>query len=390
MNTFTFDIPTRWLFGAGALNRLADETFPGKKALLVLSCGKSAKATGALDRLVKILTDKGIGVVSFPEVEANPLRPTVMKGAGIAKAEGCDFIVALGGGSVMDAAKMIAVMANNPGDLWDYAFTTTGGQKSYPNNPLPLVCVTTTAGTGSEIDPGAVVSDDDRHEKPGFVDPRQFPVLSVTDPELMLSVPPAFTAYQGFDALFHSTEGYIAGPHNLMSETFALAAIERIAKYLPICVNEGSNLEARTQVAFGNSLSGLVMSTGPLTSEHAIEHALSAFHHALPHGAGLIMVSLAFYASLIRKGACPERFVRMAQAMGKPNATKPEEFLDALADLQKACGVDALKMSDYGITPAEFPAMAQNARDTLGVLFDCDPAPLSNEDVVAIYQASFR
>ena len=267
-----------------------------------------------------------------------------MEGAALAKAEGCDFIVALGGGSVMDAAKMIGVMARNPGDLWDYAFTATGGNKRYPNDPLPLVCVTTTAGTGSEIDDGAVISDDDRREKPGFMDHRQFPALSVVDPTLMTSVPAHLTAYQGFDALFHCVEGYLA----------------------------------------------FVMATGPLTSEHAIEHALSAFHHALPHGAGLIMISLAYYKALIGKGACPGRFVRLAQALGRPTATRPEDFLCALAALQKACGVDALKMSDYGITPAEFPAMAQNARDTLAALFDCDPAPLSGEDVVQIYQASYR
>lgn len=387
---FIYDIPTRLLFGPGALDKLGEEKLPGKKGLLVMTGGKSAKATGAYDRLLAQLAKGGATVVEFPKVQANPLRPTVMEGAALAKAEGCDFIVALGGGSVMDAAKMIGVMARNPGDLWDYAYTTTGGNKPYPNAPLPLVCVTTTAGTGSEIDPGAVISDDDRHEKPGFVDPRQFPVLSVVDPTLMLSVPAHLTAYQGFDALFHSIEGYLAGPRSLMSELYALAAVERLAANLPRCITHPDDLEARTQVALANTLGGFVMSTGPLTSEHAIEHALSAFHHALPHGAGLIMVSLAYYKALIDKGACPGRFVRLAQALGRPTATRPEDFLDALAALQRACGVDALKMSDYGITPAEFPAMAQNARDTLAGLFNCDPAPLANEDVVQIYQASYK
>ena len=389
-NAFVYDIPTRLLFGPGALDKLGDEKLPGKKGLLVMTGGKSAKVTGAYDRLLAQLSKGGATVVEFPKVQANPLRPTVMEGAALAKTEGCDFIVALGGGSVMDAAKMIGVMATNPGDLWDYAFTATGGNKRYPNEPLPIVCVTTTAGTGSEIDSGAVISDDDRHEKPGFIDPRQFPVLSVVDPELMLSVPPLLTAYQGFDALFHCVEGYLAGPRTLMSELYALAGIERIGANLARCVTHGDDLEARTQMALGNTLGGFVMSTGPLTSEHAIEHALSAFHHALPHGAGLIMVSLAYYGALIRKGACPGRFVRLAQALGRPTATQPEDFLDALAALQRACGVDALKMSDYGIVPEEFPAMAKNARDTLGVLFACDPAPLSDEDVVAIYRNSYR
>ena len=387
---FVYAIPTRLLFGPGALDRLGGETLPGKKALLVMTGGKSAKATGAYDRLLAQLAKAGAAVVAFPKVQANPLRPTVMEGAALAKVEACDFVVALGGGSVMDAAKMIAVMARNPGDLWDYAFTSTGGNKRYPNAPLPIVCVSTTAGTGSEIDDGAVISDDDRREKPGFMDPRQFPVLSVVDPTLMVSVPPHLTAYQGFDALFHCVEGYLAGPRTLMSELYALAGVERIGANLARCVTHGDDLEARTQMALANTLGGFVMATGPLTSEHAIEHALSAFHHALPHGAGLIMVSLAYYKALIAKGACPGRFVRLAQALGRPTATRPEDFLDALAALQRACGVDALRMSDYGIVPKEFPAMAKNARDTLGGLFACDPAPLSDDDVVAIYQASFR
>lgn len=389
-DSFVYDIPTRLLFGPGALDKLGEETLPGKKALLVMTGGKSAKATGAYDRLLAQLAKAGAEVVAFPKVEANPLRPTVMEGAALAKAEGCDFIVALGGGSVMDAAKMIGVMARNPGDLWDYAFTATGGNKRYPNDPLPLVCVTTTAGTGSEIDDGAVISDDDRREKPGFMDHRQFPALSVVDPTLMASVPAHLTAYQGFDALFHCVEGYLAGPRTLMSELYALAGVERIGANLARCVTHPGDLGARTQMALGNTLGGFVMATGPLTSEHAIEHALSAFHHALPHGAGLIMVSLAYYGALIAKGACPGRFVRLAQALGRPTATRPEDFLDALAALQRACGVDALKMSDYGIVPDEFPAMAKNARDTLGALFACDPVPLSDGDVVDIYKKSYR
>lgn len=390
MNSFTFDIPTRLLFGAGTLNRLAEEKLPGKKALLVISRGKSVRENGTLARTEALLKKAGADFVLFGEIEANPLRPTVMKGAALAREHGCDFVLALGGGSVMDAAKMIAAMATNPGDLWDYAHTATGGKKTFPNAPLPIVAVTTTAGTGSEIDPGSVISDDDRKEKPGFIDYRTFPRLAVVDPELMLTVPPKFTAYQGFDALFHATEGYVSGGANWMSETYALAAIEHVGRWLGKAVADGNDLEARSHVAFGNSLSGLVMSTGPLTSEHSLEHALSAFHHALPHGAGLVMISLAYYGLMIRNGVCPERFVRMAKALGDENASAPEDFLRALKKLQEACGVADLKMSDYGVVPEEFPAMAKNARETMAFLFTCDRRALSDEDIVAIYAESYK
>ena len=133
----------------------------------------------------------------------------------------------------------------------------------------------------------------------------------------MLTVPPKFTAYQGFDALFHSTEGFISKVSSPMSDMFQLAAIENIGKYLPRAVRDGSDLEAREHVAFANTMSGYSMVVGSCTSEHAMEHAMSAYHQGLPHGAGLIMLSQAYYTHFIEKHCCDERFVRMAQALGK-------------------------------------------------------------------------
>ena len=167
-------------------------------------------------------------------------------------------------------------------------------------------------------------------------------------------------------------------------------AIRRVARSLPTAVADGQNLEARTDVAFANTLSGYSMDVGTCTSEHSIEHALSGEHQELPHGAGLIMISLAYYRHFIEAGACPERFVEMAKLLGKADASKPGDFLTALADLQKSCGVDDLKMSDYGIKPEEFPGMAKLARNALGPLFDCDPIPLSDDDVVKILKESYR
>lgn len=132
------------------------------------------------------------------------------------------------------------------------------------------------------------------------------------------------------------------------------------------------------------------MCVGSCTSEHSLEHALSAFHQELPHGAGLIMISQAYYAHFIRLGVRSERFVKMAKAMGVEDASVPEDFLRALEKLRNDCGVGDLKMSDYGITPDEFQKMARNAKDSMGFLFPADPAPLSDEDCVAIYQASYK
>lgn len=389
--TYQFFVPTRTLFGAGVLNDLHKQTMPGKKALVVISNGKSMKATGTLARLLQQLNEAAVETVVFDKVEANPLRSTVMAGADCAKANVCDFVVALGGGSVMDAAKAIASMAVNDGDIWDYINGGTGGGKTLANKALPLICVTTTAGTGSEADQWGVITNDATNEKIGFGGyDFLFPVLSVIDPELMVSVPPTFTAYQGFDALFHSTECYISKFHNLMGDMLALTAIENVGKYLARAVKNGSDLEAREGMAFANNLSGQVMTVSCCTSEHSMEHAMSAYHQQLPHGAGLIMISAAYYQHFVDCHACDERFITMAKALGKKDASTAQDFITALVQLQKDCGVDDLKMSAYGIKESELENLAHNARATMGGLFAADPKELTDADCTEIYRKAYK
>lgn len=388
---FNMYVPTRIIFGNGRINELHKQTLPGKKALITISNGKSARSSGALAKVEAELTQAGVQYAVFDKIMANPLRSTVMEGADAAKQNECDFIVALGGGSVMDASKAIAAMATNDGDVWDYISGGTGGGKALTNTPLPLIAITTTAGTGSEVDQWGVISNEETNEKIGFGGyDSLFPKIAVVDPELMLSVPPKFTAYQGFDALFHSVECYISSAANLMGDMYALTAIENIGKYLARAVKDGSDLEAREHVAFANTLSGVVMTVSACTSEHSMEHAMSAYHQDLPHGAGLIMISKEYYTHFINKNACPERFIRMAQALGFKDADKPMDFITALTRLQKDCGVDNLKMSEYGIKSSEFMDMAKNARATMGGLFMCDRVPLSDEECAAIYEKSFK
>lgn len=389
--SYQFYVPTRTLFGAGMLNELHSQTIPGKKAMVVISNGKSMKTTGILERVLKELLAVGVETAVFDKVQANPLRSTVMEGAVFARENSCDFVVALGGGSVMDASKAMAAMVTNEGDIWDYMFGGTGGGKVLINKALPVIGITTTAGTGSEVDQWGVITNDETNEKIGFGGyDCLFPVLSVVDPELMVSVPAKFTAYQGFDALFHSTECYISKAHNLMGDMLALTAIENIGKYLVRAVNDGSDLEAREGVAFANNLSGQVMTVSACTSEHSMEHAMSAYHQELPHGAGLIMISVAYYQHFIDCHVCDERFVAMAKALGKADASCSQDFLDVLVQLQKDCGVADLKMSDFGIQESELDVLARNARETMGGLFGADPCELSHEQCVAIYQKSYR
>jgi alcohol dehydrogenase len=387
---FLMYIPTRILFGAGQLNNLHQQKMPGKKAMLVISGGKSVRENGSLARTEEQLRLAGVEFAVFDQVQTNPLKSTVMAGASFARENGCDFIVALGGGSCIDAAKSIALMAVNPGDYWDYIPSGSGKGKPIEKSPLPVVAITTTAGTGSETDAGTVITNEETHEKTGFGMEEMYPVIAVVDPELMRTVPPALTAYQGFDALFHSVEGYISKAANPMSDMLAITAIENIARNLPEAVRNGDNLDAREKVAFGNTLSGMVMCVGDCTSQHALEHAMSAYHQDLPHGAGLIMISRAYFTHFVEAHVCDGRFVRMAQAMGATDAKEPMDFIRALVRLQEECGVASLKMSDYGIKPEEFGTLADNARSTMGGLFWCDRQEMTREDCIAVYRDSYR
>lgn len=389
--SYNFFDPTRVLFGAGKLNRLHTQAMPGKKAMVVISNGRSARASGALDRTLEQLHRKGVDTVLFDKVGANPLKATVEEGARFTRENGCDFVVALGGGSVMDAAKVMAMYANQPGDLWDYVGGATGKMQPLVNPVLPWIAITTTAGTGSEVDQWGVVTNPETHEKIGCGGAdSMFPVLAVVDPELMVGVPPKFTAYQGFDALFHSTEGFISTARSLMGDMVQLAAIENVGKYLARAVRDGGDLEAREHMAFANTMSGYSMVVASCTSEHAMEHAMSAFHGELPHGAGLIMISREYYTHFINKHCCDDRFIRMAQALGKRDASDPMDFVAALMELQEACGVADLKMSDYGIQRSDCAALAENARAAMGRLFNADPVPMTDEECAAIFERSYR
>lgn len=386
---YEFYLPTRLLYGAGCLSSLGGCVLPGRKALLVTSSGQSARKHGYLACVEEQLSRAGARAVLYDRITPNPTKAEVMAGAALCREEGCDFVLGLGGGSSIDAAKAIAVMARNPGDYWDYVSGGTGKGKAVPNAPLPIVAVTTTAGTGTEADPWTVTTNEETQEKIGFGYDKTFPVLSIVDPELMVSVPPRLTAYQGFDALFHSTEGYLNRTASPISDLLALEAIRLIGKSLPHAVRDGADLKARGDVALANTLSGMVETLSGCISEHSIAHAMSAFHPKLPHGAALIAVSKAYYQKLIRLGAGRERMAAMARSLGKTDATKPEDFLTALDALQKECSVDGLALSSFGMCPEEFPALARNARETMGGLFEVDPVTVSDGDVLEILSDAF-
>ena len=329
---FSLHIPTKILFGCGELRKLATEKLPGKKALIVISSGTSMKKYGYLDKVVELLQENNTESVVYDKILPNPIKSHVMEAASVCREQKCDFIVGLGGGSV--------------------------------------------------------ITNEEAKEKIGFGSTLTFPVLSIIDPELMVSIPPHLTAYQGFDAFFHAAEGFLANCATPISDLYALEAIRLLYKYLPVAVKDGRNLKARAKVAWASTLAGLVEATSCCISEHSMEHAMSAFHPELPHGAGLIAISEAYFETF--RNDCMKRYMKMAEIMTQQKSNRPSDFIDALVRMQKECNVYQLKLSDWGVKEEELPLMVQNARDTMGSLFTLDPRPLTDEEVLQIYQKSFR
>lgn len=387
MKNFGFFIPTHLKFGAGELKNLSKYNLPGKKALIVISAGTSMKKYGYLDLLKEQLSQAGVDSVVFDKILPNPIKSHVQEGAKLCKDEQCDFIVGLGGGSSIDTAKGIAIVAAMGGDLWDYVQGGHGQNKTV-DKAIPVIAIPTTAGTGTEIDPWGVVTDEVNNEKIGFGNKHIFPVLAIVDPELMLSVPPRLTAYQGFDAFFHSVEGYIGKGHTPLSDLFALEAVRLLYKYLPVAVADGRNLLAREKVAWASTLSGMVEATSGCIGEHALEHAMSAFFPKLPHGAGLIAISQAYHKTF--KNDVMKRYMKMAEKMTQQKSARPSDFLDALAIMQRECGVDNIKLSEWGITPADFDKFVGNAVDTGATMLSLDPRFLSKEEMASIYMDSYK
>ncbi len=384
---FDYHIPTKIIFGRGRLKELATEELPGSKALIVITNGQSMKRLGYLNQVTQYLKENGVDSVLFDKVLPNPTLAHVSEAAELARRESCDMVVGLGGGSAIDSAKAIALAAANPGNYWEYV-----KGREVENDALPIVAIPTTAGTGTESDPWTVITNPETNEKIGFGIKQLFPTLSIVDPELMVSVPANLTAYQGMDAFFHSAEGYLAKVAQPVSDLFALNSIRRIAKFLPEAVKDGNNLQAREEMAWASTQAGMVESTSCCISEHSMEHALSAFYPGLPHGAGLVALSVPYFTHLLKKDEkkVAPRYMDMARAMGEENVNSPSAFITALKKLIKNVGLEGLKLSDWGLRKDDAEKLAENSFAAMGALYLLDPVELTREDACAIISEAIQ
>lgn len=391
VNNFVYDYPCKVLFGPGMLNELHTQALPGRKALVMIYQGLNEANNETVRRTKEQLEMAGVEVVFFDGVASNPDESIIMDGCKLYRESGCDFIVGVGGGAILDAATLLSAIAGQKeGRLWDYVKGGTGGNRDLVEPPVPYIEITTTAGTGSEVDPYGVVSNEKTNEKIGYTG--GYPTMAIVDPELMVTVPPFVTAYTGWDAMYHSLEGLFSSLRTEYSVMIGRQAVYNVAHYLPRAVADGSDIEARTKLAFANTMSGYSMTMCNCVGIHVCANAISGFHHNVPHGLAIAMISIAYYEYLINKKSCPDdTFIELAKLMGKEDASEPMDMVRILRELYAATGMDKVKMSDYGITPDEFRPIVQTALRATPGQFLLDPVGgPSEDDLVAIFEASYQ
>lgn len=371
------------------MEELATLSLPGKKALICVTEDGLMEKLGLQQRVIDLLKKNGVEAVVFDKVTPNPLRSGVMKAASVARESGCDFCLGLGGGSSIDTAKAVAIMLKNPGDLWEYAYTGTGGKKAIAV-AAPIVTISTTSGTGTETDPYCVITNEDTGEKLDFAVEAIFPVLSIIDPELMLSLPRTLTIYQGFDALFHSAECYITNDNtNRLVDLYAEDAIRTVAKWLPVVADNGKNIEGRVNMAYAaDILSGYTQALICTTSHHIAAQTLGGLFQTLPHGASLILIAEEYYSRVC--GFFPELFDCMGSFMGEASVKdKPGySFVNGLVKLLDKTGMRKLAMSEFGITRDDFDKIIDITVDVVGI--GCDRYTLTKDDFRQILEKSYR
>ncbi|HEY3447751.1 MAG TPA: iron-containing alcohol dehydrogenase [Myxococcales bacterium] len=332
---FEFQNPTRLVFGAGCLEKLGAEVRRNGKRALLVTGGGSVKRHGTFERAMASLTAAGVTVVECSGVEPNPRLATVLRGAQLARSEACDVVVALGGGSTMDAAKVMAAAVFYEGDPWDMIAHGQAEQR-LPTRALPVVTVPTLAATGSEMNDGAVITNEKTTEKSYVIAEALYPRVAVVDPQLTVSVPPDHTAYGVADLFTHVTEGYFNGVDGTpIQDRFAEGVLLAALEWGPKAVANGRDLEARSQIQWASvlALNGWVqVGCNAPFPVHMIEHVISA-HHDVAHGAGLAVVNPGWMRHAAR--ARPERFVQFAQRVFGVEAAAPGDLDAALEGVHR-------------------------------------------------------
>jgi alcohol dehydrogenase class IV len=287
MKGFEYYQPTEIKFGLGRIGEVGEVVSRFGKRCLIVTVPSFPEIEPVFNQVKGSLKDSGVEIAHFDKVIPNPTTNVVTDGAALAKSHGADVVLGLGGGSSMDSAKAIAVEATHEGTAWDYLFF----RDSQPTTKTsPVITVTTTSGTGSHVTQVAVVTNPKEKNKSAIYNPIVYPKVSIVDPELMLTVPQHITASTGFDVFAHAFESYINPNGSAYTDLMALEAIRLVAEYLPVAVENGKDLGARTQMAWADTLAGLCIANSGVTLPHGIGMAVSGLYPHVMHGEALAVV----------------------------------------------------------------------------------------------------
>ena len=384
MKTFSFTGAKKIVFGNGSFAGLAEHLTELKVSRPLVVLDGNLAGTGFGERLSGLLDKAKIGFVLYDKAAPEPPIELADEGAKLAIRKKCDGVVGIGGGSAMDLAKAIAVLAANNGQAEDYL-----GLNKVPGPGLPKIMVPTTAGTGSEVTFTAVFIRKKLKKKEGMNSPYLYPELALLDPELTLTLPPHPTAATGIDALCHAIESYTSINASPMSELLSLEAIRLISDNLRTAVHDGTNLEAREAMLLGSLYAGLGLANAGVTAVHSLSYPLGG-KYGISHGlANTIMLPRVMAFNL--PGA-QEKFVDIAEIMGEIVDDRPLReaaylAVEAVEALIEDCGIFTT-LEELEIPEADFPELAKVAMTVARPLAN-NPCKMTPEEMVEIYQECY-
>lgn len=371
---FKYFLPVNIEFGSGKVAKAGELTKPyGKKALIVTG-HSSAKKSGLYDKVKDSLKAEGIDSVLFDKVAQNPLTTTAAEGAVFAKENGCDVVVAIGGGSIMDCAKAIAFLAVNNGDVSDYIF----GKKA-SDTALPIILIPTTCGTGSEGNGFAVLTNPDNGDKKSLRCNAIVAKVSIVDPECMMTMPKHVLASVGFDALCHNMEAYTSKIAQPFTDALSLYAADLIANNLVDVYKGTGSKESWEKITLASTIGGMVINTAGVTLAHGMEHPASGLKDIV-HGKGLAALTPTIIESSYQ--GAPEKFAKLAKLFG---GEKAEDLAGKVRELLEAIELTCT-LSDLGIEEKDIPWMAENCMKVSAPSIANNPVVFSQEEIAEIYK----
>lgn len=371
---FNYNLPVNIMFGRGRVSEIGSEVLKYGKTALIVTGKNSTKKTGLLDRTIKLLNESDIKTIVFDKVEQNPLTTTAYDGAELAKKEKCDVVVGLGGGSIMDAAKAIAFITLNEGDVSDYIF----GKKT-SDEALPIILVPTTCGTGSEGNGFAVLTNPDNNDKKSLRCNAIVAKASIIDPELMTTMPKHILASVGFDALCHNMEAYLSKNEQPLTTIMALQGIELIGKNLVKVYNDKDDMEAFEKITWASTLGGMVINTAGVTAPHGMEHPASGLKNIV-HGRGLAALTPVIYEESI--SAASKKFAMISRLLG---GNDENDCVQVIRNLLKDIDLETT-LREQGINEDDIDWMAENCLKVSAAGMKSHPKEFDLEDIKRIFR----